>query len=162
MGHIHPISSIAESFLRHFKCEKFHPPFDYDKWKCSTHRYISYKYYFPTPLILIPPFIFNSLSLSLSLFSLIPSASSSLSHQSNSPRYHLIAKARNYHGFDYELMSSVKIISATPKGEVEFELVSDEKYGNVNRVMHGGAAALIFDMCTTSALGPLARPGYWE
>ena len=69
MGHIHPISSIAESFLRHFKCEKFHPPFDYDKWKCSTHRYISYKYYFPTPLILIPPFIFNSLSLSLSLYS---------------------------------------------------------------------------------------------
>jgi hypothetical protein len=77
-------------------------------------------------------------------------------------RYHLLAKARNYHGFDYELMSTVKILSATPKGEVEFELVSDEKYGNLNRVMHGGAAALIFDMCTTSALGPLAKPGYWE
>ena len=59
-------------------------------------------------------------------------------------------------------MSSVKIISATPKGEVVFELLSDEKYGNLNRMMHGGAAALIFDMCTTSALGPLARPGYWE
>ena len=59
-------------------------------------------------------------------------------------------------------MSSVKLLSATPKGELEFELVSSEFYGNLNRVMHGGAAALIFDMCTTSALGPLARPGHWE
>lgn len=56
----------------------------------------------------------------------------------------------------------MKIISATPKGEVLFELVSSERYGNLNRVMHGGAAALIFDMCTTSAVGPLARPGFWE
>jgi acyl-coenzyme A thioesterase 13 len=59
-------------------------------------------------------------------------------------------------------MAGVKIISATPKGEVLFELVSSERYGNLNRVMHGGAAALIFDMCTTSAVGPLARPGFWE
>lgn len=48
-------------------------------------------------------------------------------------------------------------------------------------VMHGGAAGLIFgmpsgakkegeghvtdfvgDMCTTTALGPVAKPGYWE
>lgn len=77
-------------------------------------------------------------------------------------RYHLIAKARNFHGFDLELMSTVKIITASPKGEVEFELVSSETYGNLNNVMHGGAAALIFDMCTTSALGPVARPGFWE
>lgn len=59
-------------------------------------------------------------------------------------------------------MRSVKILSATPNGEVEFELVSDGRYGNLNNVMHGGAAALIFDMCTTIALGPLARPGFWE
>lgn len=26
----------------------------------------------------------------------------------------------------------------------------------------GGAAGVIFDMCTTSALGPLAKPGFWE
>jgi hypothetical protein len=78
------------------------------------------------------------------------------------PRFHLLAKARDYNGFDLELMRSVKILSATPKGEVVFELVSDERYGNLNGVMHGGAAALIFDMCTTSALGPVARPGFWE
>lgn len=28
--------------------------------------------------------------------------------------------------------------------------------------MHGGAAGVIFDMATTSALCPLARPGFWE
>jgi acyl-coenzyme A thioesterase 13 len=28
--------------------------------------------------------------------------------------------------------------------------------------MHGGAAGVIFDMATTTALCPLARPGYWE
>lgn len=26
----------------------------------------------------------------------------------------------------------------------------------------GGAAGVIFDMCTTTALGPLARGGFWE
>ena len=28
--------------------------------------------------------------------------------------------------------------------------------------MHGGAAGVIFDMSTTTALCPLARPGFWE
>lgn len=28
--------------------------------------------------------------------------------------------------------------------------------------MHGGAAGVIFDMSTTTALCPVARPGYWE
>jgi acyl-coenzyme A thioesterase 13 len=28
--------------------------------------------------------------------------------------------------------------------------------------MHGGAAGVIFDMATTSALCPVARPGFWE
>jgi acyl-coenzyme A thioesterase 13 len=29
-------------------------------------------------------------------------------------------------------------------------------------VMHGGAAGVIFDMATTTALCPVARPGFWE
>jgi len=29
-------------------------------------------------------------------------------------------------------------------------------------VLHGGAAGVLFDMFTTTALGPLAKPGYWE
>ena len=28
--------------------------------------------------------------------------------------------------------------------------------------MHGGAAAVLFDMGTTTALCPVAKPGYWE
>lgn len=35
------------------------------------------------------------------------------------------------------------------------------EWGNYNGVMHGGAAGVIFDMLTTIALGPVARPGFW-
>jgi acyl-coenzyme A thioesterase 13 len=28
--------------------------------------------------------------------------------------------------------------------------------------MHGGAAGVLFDMSTTTALCPIARPGFWE
>jgi len=60
-------------------------------------------------------------------------------------------------------MDNVKIIDASENpSQVTFELTVSENYGNVNGVMHGGAVGLIFDMCTTSALAPLARPGYWE
>lgn len=34
-------------------------------------------------------------------------------------------------------------------------------YGNYNGVLHGGAAGVIFDMLTTIALGPVAKPGFW-
>lgn len=34
--------------------------------------------------------------------------------------------------------------------------------GNYNGVLHGGAAGVVFDMLTTIALGPVARPGFWE
>lgn len=29
-------------------------------------------------------------------------------------------------------------------------------------VMHGGAYGILFDMFTMTAIGPLARKGYWE
>lgn len=74
----------------------------------------------------------------------------------------MIAKAKNFSGFDKALMSSLKILDATPEGTVTFSLYIDEKYTNLNGVMHGGAAGVIFDMATTTALGPLAKPGYWE
>lgn len=35
------------------------------------------------------------------------------------------------------------------------------EWANYNGVMHGGAAGVIFDMLTTIALGPVARPGFW-
>ena len=59
-------------------------------------------------------------------------------------------------------MDNLKIIDASPKGTVDFEFYIDESYTNLNGVMHGGAAGVIFDMGTTMALGPLARPGFWE
>jgi acyl-coenzyme A thioesterase PaaI-like protein len=68
-----------------------------------------------------------------------------------------------FNGFDRHVMDNVKIIDAAEKpARATFELTVSEKYANVNGVMHGGAAGVVFDMCTTSALGPLARSGYWE
>lgn len=77
-------------------------------------------------------------------------------------RYRLIAASKKFQGYDKHLMENVKILDASPKGTVDFELVIDESYANLNGVMHGGAAGVIFDMCTTTALGPLATPGNWE
>lgn len=76
--------------------------------------------------------------------------------------YHLIASATRFNGYDKHIMESVKLLDASAAGTVEFEFTIDERYANVNGVMHGGAAGVIFDMCTTTALGPLAKPGYWE
>ncbi|RFU33396.1 hypothetical protein B7463_g2952, partial [Scytalidium lignicola] len=59
-------------------------------------------------------------------------------------------------------MTSIKLIDASEKGTADFELLIDEQYANINGVMHGGAAGVIFDMSTTSALGPLARKGFWD
>jgi len=61
-------------------------------------------------------------------------------------------------------MHSLTLLSATsaPQSTATFALLIDEKYTNMNNVMHGGAAGVIFDMCTNSALGPIAKPGFWE
>lgn len=58
-------------------------------------------------------------------------------------------------------MDNMKLLDAGPEGSVLFELYVDDRYANLNDVMHGGAAGVIFDMGTTTALGPLAKPGYW-
>ncbi|RDL38223.1 Uncharacterized protein BP5553_02563 [Venustampulla echinocandica] len=59
-------------------------------------------------------------------------------------------------------MAGLKLVDASPEGTADFEFLIDERYMNINDVMHGGAAGVIFDMCTTTALGPLSRPGFWE
>jgi acyl-coenzyme A thioesterase 13 len=76
--------------------------------------------------------------------------------------YKLIAEAQDYKGFDKHLMDNAKIIDATDSGVSICEFTITEQYGNLNGVMHGGAAGVIFDMCTTIALGPVAKPGSWE
>lgn len=78
--------------------------------------------------------------------------------------YHAIAADQGFTGFDKHTMENLKLIDATstPRATVTYHLLIDEHYGNLNSVMHGGAAGVIFDMCTTTALGPLSRPGYWD
>jgi len=79
-------------------------------------------------------------------------------------RYRMLAATRpaGHIDFDYDVMSNMKLVDAGLEGSVSFELYMSPKYSNLNDVMHGGAAAVIFDMATTSALCPLATPGYWE
>ncbi|KAL2424325.1 hypothetical protein ABEF95_008718 [Exophiala dermatitidis] len=67
-----------------------------------------------------------------------------------------------YQGYDVELMTKVVLLDAGPEGWVHWELKVTEFYANQNGVMHGGAAGVIFDMCTTTALCPVAKPGYWD
>ncbi|KAI9662185.1 MAG: RNA polymerase III subunit C82 [Trizodia sp. TS-e1964] len=64
-------------------------------------------------------------------------------------------------GFDYTVLQDCKLVAAAPEGKCTFELLVTEKYANMRGMLHGGAAALIFDMCTAVAVGPVARPGTW-
>ncbi|APA13650.1 hypothetical protein SS1G_07692 [Sclerotinia sclerotiorum 1980 UF-70] len=77
-------------------------------------------------------------------------------------RYRLITQSQNLKGFDSHVMNNIKVVDATTSGTVTFEFLIDEQYANINNVMHGGAGAVIFDMCTTIALGPVAKPGSWD
>jgi acyl-coenzyme A thioesterase 13 len=78
--------------------------------------------------------------------------------------------------FDREVMESMKLVDAGIDGSVAFEMTIVPNFSNLNStnlhlqsytkangmldVMHGGAAGVIFDMSTTTALCPLARPGF--
>ncbi len=57
----------------------------------------------------------------------------------------------------------LRVIGATakPKCTVTLEMDVLPEYGNRMENMHGGAAALVFDMCTTLCTGPLARKDFW-
>lgn len=59
-------------------------------------------------------------------------------------------------------MRDAKVIDGSPDGRASFEIRITPYYGNINGVLHGGAAGVIFDMLTTAALAPLSRPDYWE
>jgi len=95
-----------------------------------------------------------------------------------------VAEKQNYAGFDKQLMSEAVLLDASvgPPAALSRNLTGDQvetpgpaivssatfslkitpAYCNLNNVMHGGAAGVIFDMMTTCALGPVARPGYWD
>ncbi|KAJ4302804.1 hypothetical protein N0V90_001695 [Kalmusia sp. IMI 367209] len=79
-------------------------------------------------------------------------------------RYRILAAQRPEHivDFDSEVMNNLKIVDAALDGSVDYELHISPHFINLNDVMHGGAAGVIFDMATTLALCPVAQPGYWE
>ncbi|KAF2272266.1 uncharacterized protein EI97DRAFT_228658 [Westerdykella ornata] len=79
-------------------------------------------------------------------------------------RYFLLAAERpkDHIDFDRQVMKDLKLVDATLDGTVTFEFFISQNYSNLNDVMHGGAAGVIFDMATTTALCPVAKPGYWE
>jgi len=76
--------------------------------------------------------------------------------------FHYLMQRSSYNGYDARLMKELVLIDAGPDGLVEYELHISDFYANMNGVMHGGAAGVIFDMCTTTALCPIQRPGYWD
>ncbi|ORY17619.1 thioesterase family protein-like protein [Clohesyomyces aquaticus] len=79
-------------------------------------------------------------------------------------RYFLLSAQRpsDHADYDREVMKSLKLVDAGLDGSVVFELHVSPNFSNLNDVMHGGAAGVIFDMATTTALCPVAKPGFWE
>jgi len=91
--------------------------------------------------------------------------------------YNFIRHRKSMQNFDDSVMSNLRLITASgtpgnlladpptrpsahPSCLLELDMTSE--YANLNEVVHGGAAALVFDMCTTLSLCPIARPGYWD
>ncbi|KAL7272203.1 hypothetical protein RUND412_004999 [Rhizina undulata] len=68
-------------------------------------------------------------------------------------------------GFTPELTKSrlkLTAASAHPEGTTTFEFTVTEEYTNYLGSIQGGAVATLFDICTTTALIPIAREGFWE
>ena len=61
------------------------------------------------------------------------------------------------------LRKNIKIVSATasPACTAVYEVEVVEEMCSKSGNLHGGAAAMIIDMCTTMAMAPIARRDFW-
>lgn len=66
--------------------------------------------------------------------------------------------------FDASLMKHhLKLLSATapPKITATFTMKVTRDFCSTMGNMHGGAIALVLDMCTTACMAPISRPDFW-
>ncbi|KAF8246688.1 hypothetical protein K440DRAFT_328133 [Wilcoxina mikolae CBS 423.85] len=76
--------------------------------------------------------------------------------------YFAVAEARELQDLvDYRMMRDLKLIDARPEGRSVWSLTIPRYLCNLNSSLHGGGAAVLLDMCTMSALGPLAKDKFW-
>ena len=69
----------------------------------------------------------------------------------------------DYKGFDTEGLRGIECTAASAeKQTAEFVLTITPILCNKNAVLHGGAAAMLLDMLTSTILSVLSRPGYLD